>query len=130
MCIGDAAHAMSPIGGVGINLAIQDAVAAANLLTDPLRAGRVTDEDLAAVQRRREIPTKLTQRLQLTMQRNLISPLLKNTSTQLPRPLRVGLALPLVGRLLARAIAIGFRNEHVRIAPAPDGAARTDQDQL
>jgi len=116
LCIGDAAHAMSPVGGVGINLAIQDAVAAANLLTGPLRSGRVTDEDLAAVQRRRERPTMLTQRLQLIMQRNLISPLLTNTSTQLPRPVRVGLALPFVGRLLARAIAIGFRNEHVRVA--------------
>jgi 2-polyprenyl-6-methoxyphenol hydroxylase-like FAD-dependent oxidoreductase len=114
LCIGDAAHAMSPIGGVGINLAIQDAVAAANRLAEPLRAGRVSEADLAAVQRRRELPTKLTQRLQLTMQRNLISPLLGNTSTQLPRPLRVGLTLPLIGRLLARAIAIGFRNEHVR----------------
>ena len=133
LCIGDAAHAMSPIGGVGINLAIQDAVAAANLLTGPLLSGRVTEEELGAVQRRRELPTKLTQRLQLTMQRNLISPLLTNTSTQLPRPLRIGLALPLVGRFLARAIAIGFRNEHVRTAPAFSGRiaqeARKDTDQ-
>ena len=119
MCIGDAAHAMSPIGGVGINLAIQDAVAAANLLSEPLLSGRVTDDDLASVQRRRELPTKLTQRLQLTMQKNLISPLLGSTATQLPRPLRIGLTLPLIGRLLARAIAIGFRNEHVRVAAAP-----------
>src|SRR5262249_35178974 len=65
LCIGDAAHAMSPIGGVGINLAIQDAVAAANRLAAPLRAGTVTDDDLQAVQRRRELPTRITQRIQL-----------------------------------------------------------------
>lgn len=116
LCIGDAAHAMSPVGGVGINLAIQDAVATANLLAAPLRSGRVTDEDLAAVQRRRERPTKLTQRLQLTMQRNMITPLLENKSAQLPRPMRVGLRLPFIGRFIARFVAIGFRNEHVRVA--------------
>jgi 2-polyprenyl-6-methoxyphenol hydroxylase-like FAD-dependent oxidoreductase len=126
LCIGDAAHAMSPVGGVGINLAIQDAVAAANLLAGPLREGRVTEQDLAAVQRRRGTPTKLTQRLQLTMQRNLISPLLRNRSAQLPRPMRMAVKLPVVGgviarvlpRYLARFIAIGFRNEHVRVGAA------------
>src|SRR5205085_12656705 len=68
LCIGDAAHAMSPIGGVGINLAIQDAVAAANILAGKLRAGRVTASDLAAVQRRRTLPTQLTQWVQIQVQ--------------------------------------------------------------
>jgi 2-polyprenyl-6-methoxyphenol hydroxylase-like FAD-dependent oxidoreductase len=122
LCIGDAAHAMSPIGGVGINLAVQDAVAAANLLAEPLRRGTVTEADLRAVQRRRERPTKLTQRVQLLMQRNMISPLLESSdSAQLPRPMRLVTRAPFVGRavarLLARFMAIGFRAEHVRSAP-------------
>jgi 2-polyprenyl-6-methoxyphenol hydroxylase-like FAD-dependent oxidoreductase len=119
LCIGDAAHAMSPIGGVGINLAIQDAVATANLLAGPLRAGRVTTADLAAVQRRRELPTKLTQRVQLMMQRNLISPLLESRgAAQLPRPMRLVMRAPFVGRVIGRLVsrfmAIGFRPEHVQ----------------
>jgi 2-polyprenyl-6-methoxyphenol hydroxylase-like FAD-dependent oxidoreductase len=125
LCIGDAAHAMSPIGGVGINLAIQDAVAAANLLAASLRRGAVTDSDLAAVQHRRERPTKLTQRVQLLLQRTMISPLLESSAeAQLPRPARLIMRAPVVGRLiarlLARFVAIGFRNEHVRSAPLSD----------
>ena len=72
LCIGDAAHAMSPVGGVGINLAIQDAVAASNLLTAPLRDGRLTTEDLCWVQQRREWPTRMTQRVQLMIQNRVI----------------------------------------------------------
>src|SRR5207244_11094970 len=72
LCIGDAAHAMSPVGGVGSNLAIQDAVAAANLLAAPLREDRLTTEDLGRVQRRREWPTLVTQRLQIFMQSRVI----------------------------------------------------------
>src|SRR5207249_7471836 len=72
LCIGDAAHAMSPVGGVGINLAIQDAVATANLLTAPLRAGRLTTQDLQRVQQRREWPTRMTQRVQLMIQDRVI----------------------------------------------------------
>jgi 2-polyprenyl-6-methoxyphenol hydroxylase-like FAD-dependent oxidoreductase len=125
LCLGDAAHAMSPIGGVGINLAIQDAVAAANLLAAPLRRGDVTEAELAAVQRRRETPTKLTQWVQLLMQRNMISPLLESANAaKLPLPVRLMMRAPVVGRLvarlLARFMAIGFRNEHVRSAPRTD----------
>ena len=68
LCIGDAAHAMSPVGGVGINLAIQDAVAAANILSAPLASGRLSDDDLGRVQRRRELPTRVIQRAQLAIQ--------------------------------------------------------------
>ena len=73
ICIGDAAHAMSPIGGVGINLAIQDAVAAANRLAAPLKAGTASDDDLRAIQERRTFPVRFTQALQLTMQKRIIS---------------------------------------------------------
>src|SRR6185437_256103 len=76
VCIGDAAHAMSPIGGVGINLAVQDAVAAANILAEPLARGALTEETLAAIQQRREFPTRVTQRLQLVLQNNIIGPAL------------------------------------------------------
>jgi 2-polyprenyl-6-methoxyphenol hydroxylase-like FAD-dependent oxidoreductase len=125
LCIGDAAHAMSPIGGVGINLAIQDAVATANLLAEPLRRGEVTVAELASVQRRRELPTKLTQGVQLLMQRTMVSALLESSDTaQLPRPLRLVMRAPVIGRLLARLLArfaaIGFRSEHVRSAPRRD----------
>ena len=80
LCIGDAAHAMSPIGGVGINMAVQDAVAAANRLAGPLRAGRVADEDLQAIQERRTLPVKFTQWMQLTIQQRIISPVLRAMS--------------------------------------------------
>src|SRR5438876_639722 len=79
LCIGDAAHAMSPVGGVGINLAIQDAIAAANLLAAPLREGRLTTEDWRRVQRRREWPTRITQRLQIFMQNRVIRRVLGST---------------------------------------------------
>ena len=78
ICIGDAAHAMSPIGGVGINMAVQDAVAAANRLAGPLRAGKMTDEDLQAIQQRRTLPVRFTQWLQLTIQRRIISRVLES----------------------------------------------------
>jgi 2-polyprenyl-6-methoxyphenol hydroxylase-like FAD-dependent oxidoreductase len=84
LCIGDAAHAMSPIGGVGINLAIQDAIAAANLLVEPLRLRRLGEEHLSAVQRRREFPTRLTQQLQLFIQRNVIAKALHGTGPLAP----------------------------------------------
>jgi 2-polyprenyl-6-methoxyphenol hydroxylase-like FAD-dependent oxidoreductase len=113
LCIGDAAHAMSPIGGVGINLAIQDAVAAANLLAGPLLDRRVRPADLRAVQRRRELPTRVTQRLQLGMQRTMIGSL-RAGRARTPVPMRLAASLPPVRRLVSRFLALGVRNESVR----------------
>jgi len=120
LCIGDAAHAMSPVGGVGINLAIQDAVAAANILAAPLREGRPTTAHLHAVQRRRELPTRLTQRFQLLVQNRIITQVL-GRAEPLPPPLLVRLLArrPFLRRLPARLIGIGIRPEHVR-TPASD----------
>jgi 2-polyprenyl-6-methoxyphenol hydroxylase-like FAD-dependent oxidoreductase len=114
LCIGDAAHAMSPVGGVGINLAIQDAVAAANLLAEPLRRGTPSLEELGAVQRRRELPTRLTQRLQIFAQQNVIAPTLAGAPLRVPLPLRLLDAWPRLRRIPARVIGLGFRPEHVR----------------
>jgi len=115
LCIGDAAHAMSPVGGVGINLAIQDAVAAANLLSEPLREGRLTTEDLRRVQQRRMLPTRLTQRMQLFMQNRVIRRVLSSTEALTP-PLAIKLLarFPFLRRIPARLIGIGVRPEHVR----------------
>ncbi|QGW33969.1 3-hydroxybenzoate 6-hydroxylase 1 [Mycobacterium avium subsp. avium] len=119
LCIGDAAHAMSPAGGVGINLAVADAVAAANILCAPLQQGRVTDRDLAKVQRRRELPTRIVQAVQVLMQDNAIAPNLNGDLSPIHVPKIVGFgplqAIPplVVGR--------GFRPEHVR---TPDVHAR------
>jgi 2-polyprenyl-6-methoxyphenol hydroxylase-like FAD-dependent oxidoreductase len=115
LCIGDAAHAMSPIGGIGINLAIQDAVATANILGTPLRRGVVELEPLAAVQRRREPPTRLTQRLQVLIQNRMISRVLGSQGAIAP-PLLLRLAaqVPFLRRIPARIVGIGFRPEHVR----------------
>jgi len=115
LCIGDAAHAMSPVGGVGINLAIQDAVAAANILAAPLRAGPVPESVLAEVQKRRAWPTRMMQRLQLFVQNAVISNVLR--LKRQPRPPFVAQLLnwfPLLRRLPARLIGMGFRPEHVR----------------
>jgi 2-polyprenyl-6-methoxyphenol hydroxylase-like FAD-dependent oxidoreductase len=122
LCIGDAAHAMSPVGGVGINLAIQDAVAAANLLAEPLRAGRLTEDDLRRVQRRRSWPTRVTQRLQLVVQKRVIGRVLGGAGGgALPLPLRLLAAFPPLRRIPARLIGLGVRPEHVR-TPAPGAA--------
>jgi 2-polyprenyl-6-methoxyphenol hydroxylase-like FAD-dependent oxidoreductase len=114
LCIGDAAHAMSPIGGVGINLAVQDAVAAANRLAVPLKDGRVGTSDLQAVQRRRAWPARLTQRVQLTMQDHIVSPLLQSTRQPTPpRVLRLLDSVRVLQRVPARLLALGFRPEHI-----------------
>jgi len=115
LCIGDAAHAMSPIGGVGINLAVQDAVAAANILVEPLRRGSVTEATLAAVQKRREFPTRVTQTLQLMMQDNLIAPALAGSGRRLKAPWFLKMIQwPVLRRLPGRLFALGVRPEHVR----------------
>jgi 2-polyprenyl-6-methoxyphenol hydroxylase-like FAD-dependent oxidoreductase len=125
LCIGDAAHAMSPVGGVGINLAIQDAVAAANILAIPLRRGRVTTADLRVVQRRREWPTRLTQWIQVLIQNRIISRVLAGRATlKLPWPLRLLRRFPVLRRIPARLVGIGFRPEHVHSPDVGAGRAR------
>jgi 2-polyprenyl-6-methoxyphenol hydroxylase-like FAD-dependent oxidoreductase len=119
LCIGDAAHAMSPIGGVGINMAVQDAVAAANQLASPLRAGKVADEDLAAIEQRRTLPVKFTQWLQLAIQRRVISRVL--ASHERPKPplaFKAFGVFPALRRIPARLLGIGIRPEHVRTPEA------------
>jgi 2-polyprenyl-6-methoxyphenol hydroxylase-like FAD-dependent oxidoreductase len=119
LCIGDAAHAMSPVGGIGINLALQDAVAAANLLAAPLAEGRLTVEDLAKVQRRREMPTRVTQWLQVQAQKRVIAPVLGGAApSRLPLALRLLRRFAVLRRIPARLIGMGVRPEHVRSAAA------------
>lgn len=113
LCIGDAAHAMSPIGGVGINLAVQDAVAAANILADPLRRGSVSIETLEQVQQRREFPTRFTQRLQIVLQNNIIGPALGGRRPKAPFFMKM-LQWPLLRRIPGRLLALGIRPEHIR----------------
>jgi 2-polyprenyl-6-methoxyphenol hydroxylase-like FAD-dependent oxidoreductase len=116
LCIGDAAHAMSPIGGVGINLAIQDAVAAANILGRPLRERAVGPEHLRAVQERRAFPARATQRMQVLIQERLLRRVLASTTPpRVPWALRLLLRCPFVRRIPGRLIAIGVRPEHVKM---------------
>ncbi len=114
LCIGDAAHAMSPIGGVGINLAIQDAVAAANLLAEPLSERAVTDVPLAAVQERRTFPTRVTQAFQVFIQNRAIDPLMQGANVRRP-PLAMRLLdeFPYLRRFPALLLGLGVRPEHV-----------------
>jgi 2-polyprenyl-6-methoxyphenol hydroxylase-like FAD-dependent oxidoreductase len=106
---------MSPVGGVGINLAIQDAVATANALAARLAAGTVTDRDLQEVQRRREFPTRATQRLQVVVQNRIVRRVLSSSKPlTLPLPLRLLRRWPLLRRLPARIIGLGFRPEHLQ----------------
>jgi 2-polyprenyl-6-methoxyphenol hydroxylase-like FAD-dependent oxidoreductase len=114
LCIGDAAHTMSPVGGVGINLAIQDAVAAANILTESLLRRTVDDAALAAVQKRRELPTKWTQDLQVFIQNRLFPGTVRSHEhAVLPRPLRLFNHVPFLRRIPARIVGVGIRPEHV-----------------
>src|SRR4051812_3367284 len=115
LCIGDAAHAMSPIGGVGVNLAVQDAVATANLLADRMSQGCPSEAELDAVRRRREFPVKMTQRMQVIVQNNIIGSALKggNRPLQVPLVMRLVTALPWLQGITARFVAIGVRPEHV-----------------
>jgi 2-polyprenyl-6-methoxyphenol hydroxylase-like FAD-dependent oxidoreductase len=124
LCIGDAAHAMSPIGGVGINLAVQDAVAAANILVEPCLRGSITIDDLRKVQQRREWPTRMTQGLQGFIQRRVIGRVL-GAGTRPSPPLVVRLLgrWPFLRRLPARVVGIGFRPEHVRTPEAGSSGA-------
>ena len=114
LCIGDAAHAMSPVGGVGIYLAIQDAVAAANVLFEPLREKQVSLDDLRQIQTRRELPTRVTQWLQVTVQRGIIARVLGETKpVRPPVAVRLLATVPLLRRIPARVVGLGIRPEHV-----------------
>lgn len=124
LCIGDAAHAMSPIGGVGINLAIQDAVATANILGPTLLQEAPSENELHAVQRRRTFPTQATQRLQIMIQNNVIRRVLGDAKPlTLPGTLKLMRRWPILRRIPARLIGVGFRPEHVRTAEVSPSAS-------
>jgi 2-polyprenyl-6-methoxyphenol hydroxylase-like FAD-dependent oxidoreductase len=119
ICIGDAAHAMSPIGGVGINVAVQDAVAAANRLAVPLRQGKATDADLQAIQERRTPAVRFTQWLQLTIQKRIISRVLETRERpKPPQVFKLFNSLPILRRIPARLIGVGIRPEHIHTPEA------------
>ena len=123
LCIGDAAHAMSPIGGVGVNLAVQDAVATANLLAAKLANGRPSVDALEMVQQRREFPVRMTQRMQVVIQNNIVNAALKPGNQPLEPPLvmRLITAVPWLQGITARFIGLGIRPEHVQ-SPATASA--------
>jgi 2-polyprenyl-6-methoxyphenol hydroxylase-like FAD-dependent oxidoreductase len=122
LCIGDAAHAMSPIGGVGVNLAVQDAVATANLLAATLMRGVPSEAELDAVRQRRTFPVRMTQAMQRVIQNNIISVALKPGVQRLevPLPLRLVSAIPALQGFTARFLAVGVRPEHVN-SPVAQG---------
>jgi 2-polyprenyl-6-methoxyphenol hydroxylase-like FAD-dependent oxidoreductase len=121
ICIGDAAHAMSPIGGVGINMAVQDAVAAANRLVGPLRTGKVMDADLKAIEERRTLPMRFTQGMQLAIQRRVITAVLQAHERPKPPPFfKLFNSFPILRRIPARLIGLGIRPEHIQ---TPESAA-------
>ena len=115
VCIGDAAHTMSPLGGVGVNIAVQDAVAAANILAGPLKESRLKDSDLQAVQGRRLWPVRVTQAVQVFLQNRMIAPTLAGTRPlRPPWPVRLLNALPFLQRIPARLLGMGVQPEHVK----------------
>jgi len=116
LCIGDSAHAMSPVFGVGINLAIQDAIATANLLADALRQGRVTEALLASVQQRREFPARVTQFLQVNAHKALQTVFRNPGPAKAPWQLKVAVNIPGVQHVMARVVGLGVRPEHIRAA--------------
>jgi 2-polyprenyl-6-methoxyphenol hydroxylase-like FAD-dependent oxidoreductase len=119
LCIGDAAHAMSPVGGVGINLAVQDAVAAANILAKPLKAGRINEDSLAAVQRRRELPMRVIQWMQVQIQNRVLSPVLASAERpKAPAAAKLLNLFPVLQRIPARIVGMGIRPEHIRTPKA------------
>lgn len=119
LCIGDAAHAMSPMGGVGVNLAIQDAVATANILTPRLLDGTVSEELLTRVQERRTWPVEMTQRLQVFMQNKFLLPVLDRQGELTPPwPVKLLARFPILRRIPARVIGMGLRPEHVQTPEA------------
>jgi 2-polyprenyl-6-methoxyphenol hydroxylase-like FAD-dependent oxidoreductase len=121
LCIGDAAHAMSPIGGIGINLAIQDAVAAANILAASFTRGAPALDDLKRVQRRREFPTRMTQNFQMAIQNNVMTRMLATKENpKPPLPVRLLNRFPLLRGLPARFIGLGIRPEHVQSPAAAE----------
>ncbi len=118
LCIGDAAHAMSPVGGVGVNLAVQDAVAASNILAEPLLARKVSDADLARVQRRRAFPARVTQRFQIAVQKRVLSRVLGGAAPfKPPFAARLVRRFPVLQGVAARFLGIGVRPEHIRTIP-------------
>jgi 2-polyprenyl-6-methoxyphenol hydroxylase-like FAD-dependent oxidoreductase len=124
LCIGDAAHAMSPIGGVGVNLAVQDAIAAANILAEPLRLGQLTNDHLDRVQKRRTFPMKAIQLMQTTVQKRVIDRVLGSDGpARAPLIFRLFNMFPFLRRIPARFVGIGVRPEHVRTPPYPAPAA-------
>lgn len=114
LAIGDAAHAMSPVGGVGINLAVQDAVAAANILAAPMALGRDPDPLLARVQARREFPVRVVQAMQRAAHRNVIQAALSGSVQKAPWLVRLIGSVPLLQRIPARVLGLGVRREHIR----------------